>query len=73
MKIKTQVRAYEDVMSLPRAPKRKPKRPNILFRTLVRVLAIKDLIPAGFTFDKSDLSRAGKGPYLILMNQAPAT
>ena len=70
MNIKTQVKSYDEVMSLPRAKKRKPKRPNILFRTLVRVLAIKDLIPAKFTFDKSDLSRAGKGPYLILMNHS---
>lgn len=70
MKTKTLVRTYDEVMAMPRAAKRRPKRPNLLFRTLVRVLSAKDLIPAKFTFDKSDLARAGKGPYLILMNHS---
>ena len=70
MKTKTLVRTYDEVMAMPRTAKRRPKRPNLLFRTLVRVLSAKDLIPAKFTFDKSDLARAGKGPYLILMNHS---
>ena len=70
MKTKTLVRTYDEVMAMPRAEKRRPKRPNLLFRTLVRVLSVKDLIPAKFTFDKFDLARAGKGPCLILMNHS---
>ena len=68
MKIKTKVKSYDEVMALPRPKPLRLKRPNLFFRTLVRVLATKDLIPAKFTFDKTDLARAGKGPYLILMN-----
>lgn len=70
MKTKILVKPYDQVMALPRAAHKKPKRPNLLFRTLVRVLSVKDLIPAKFSFDKSDLARAGKGPYLILMNHS---
>lgn len=70
MKIKTVQKSYEEVMTLPPAKHHKPKRPNLFFRTLVRVLASKDLIPSGFKFTKEDLSRAGKGPYLILMNHS---
>ena len=70
MKTRMLAKPYDEVMSLPRATRKKPKRPNLLFRTLVRVLSAKDLIPANFSFDKSDLARAGKGPYLILMNHS---
>ncbi len=70
MKTKILKGTYDEVMALPRAVQKRPKRPNLLFRTLVRVLSVKDLIPAKFTFEKSDLSRAGKGPYLILMNHS---
>ena len=70
MKIKIKAKTYDEVMALPRPAAKKPKRPNILFRTLMRVLAIKDLIPAKFTYTKHDMEKAGKGPYLILMNHS---
>ena len=70
MKIRIVKKSYEEVIALPKPPHQKPKKPNILFRTLIRVLAIKDLLPAKFTYQKKDLERAGKGPYLILMNHS---
>ncbi len=70
MKTKVITKSYDEVMALPRPVARKPKKPNIFFRTLVRILATKDLIPAKFSYEASDLSRAGKGPYLILMNHS---
>lgn len=70
MKIKTKKMAYEKVMALPRPKCPKPKRPNIFFRTLVRLLAVKDLLPARFSYTKEDLRDAGRGPYLILMNHS---
>ena len=63
-------KSYDEVMALPRAPHKKPKKPNIFFRTLIRVLSAKDLIPIRFSFVKKDMERAGKGPYLILMNHS---
>ena len=63
-------KSYEQVVAMPRAPHKKPIRPNIFFRTLIRVLSAKDLIPIQFTHVKKDMERAGKGPYLILMNHS---
>ena len=70
MKIRIVKKSYEEVIALPKPPHQKPKKPNSLFRTLIRILAIKDLLPAKFTYQKKDLERAGKGPYLILMNHS---
>lgn len=61
---------YDEVVALPRVPHKKPKKPNFFFRTLIRVLSAKDLIPLDFSIVKKDLERAGKGPYLILMNHS---
>ena len=63
-------KSYEEVVALPHAPHKKPKRPNIFFRTLIRVLSAKDLIPIKFSIVREDMERAGKGPYLILMNHS---
>ena len=43
MKIKTKVLSYEQVMALPRSCHRKPMKPWLLLRLVVRVLAILDL------------------------------
>ena len=63
-------KSYDEVMALPRTPHKKPIRPNIFFRTLIRVLSAKDLIPIDFSIVRKDMERAGKGPYLILMNHS---
>ena len=70
MKTAFKKKSYEEVVAMPRAPHKKPKKPNIFFRTLIRVLSAKDLIPIRFTHKKVDIERAGKGPYLILMNHS---
>ena len=63
-------KSYDEVVALPRPPHKKPIKPNIFFRTLIRVLSAKDLIPIKFSFVKKDMEKAGKGPYLILMNHS---
>ena len=69
MKIKVRHMAYKDVMALPRAKHRQPKRPNILFRSLVRLLSQIDLWQTSFTYTK-DEGCDKDGPYLILMNHS---
>lgn len=69
MKIKARRMAYEDVLSLPKAKHKKPKRPNFLFRTLVRLLSQVDLWQTSFTYTK-DKDCDKDGPYLILMNHS---
>lgn len=63
-------KSYDKVAAMPRAPHKKPKKPNIFFRTLIRVLSAIDLIPLKFSYVKKDIERAGEGPYLILMNHS---
>ena len=63
-------KSYDEVVALPRAPHKKPIKPNIFFRTLIRILSAKDLIPIKFSHVKKDMEKAGKGPYLILMNHS---
>lgn len=72
MKIKTKKLSYDSVIKLRRPLHLRPKKPNIFFRTLVRVASDGDLKNANFTytFDKSERERAGDGPYLILMNHS---
>ncbi len=70
MKIKTKVLPYEQVMALPRPDHRLPVRPSLLLTTLVRLAAVRDLKQTRFTYRTRNMDRAGKGPYLILMNHS---
>lgn len=70
MKIKQIAKPYREVANI-KAPKhKKPKKPNILFRTLIRVASIPDLIFTRFKFTKERMEKAGNGPYFILMNHS---
>ncbi len=70
MKIKTKNADYAYVQSI-KPPKRKPlKKPCFLFRTIIRLLSIPDLWACKFTYKKVNMEKAGKGPYLILMNHS---
>ncbi len=70
MKIKTKKLSYEKAITLPRERHKKPIKPSMFFRTLIRVISVFDLIATKFTFSKIDMEKAGKGPYLILMNHS---
>ena len=70
MKIKTKKRTWAQVQNLPRPKHKKPIRPHPLFRTVVRVASIPDLIFARFSYEKVRMEAAGDGPWLILMNHS---
>lgn len=70
MKIKTKRLSYDEVMALPHAKHKDPKKPSILFRTIVRVASSFDLMSARFKYTRTDMGKAGKGPYLVLMNHS---
>jgi len=70
MKIKTVEMDYESVMALPRPKQFRHKKPNLFFRTLVRVLAEKDLKNTSFTFTARDMEKVQGKPCLILMNHS---
>lgn len=71
MKIKTKQLDYDQVMALQRPKRDKPIRPNILFRALIPILSLWELMKVRFTVEKVGMERLGrKEPCLILMNHS---
>ncbi len=71
MKIKVKKRAYEEVIAMEREKYKRPKKPNIFFRTLVNLLSRIDLIKVHFKYKKISMERLGKKePCLYLMNHS---
>ncbi len=70
MKIKVKDRPYAQVMALQRPRHRKPLRPHLFFRALIRVLAIPDLMSARFSYTTERMELVGDRPCLILMNHS---
>lgn len=71
MKIKTAAMKYEDVLALPEQKHEKPKRPGMLFRTLVKLLSAGDLRATDFTCRSIGMEKLGADePCLILMNHS---
>ena len=74
MKIKIIEKSYSDVISEHRAKKEKhlkPKRPNIFFRTLMKLAALPDLMATHFRCEKVGMERLGKKePAFFLMNHS---
>lgn len=71
MKIKTKQLPLRQVMALPRAPHRLPRRPNPLLSTAVRAASILELGQVRFSYTSADMERIGpKEPVLILMNHS---
>ena len=69
MKIKTIKKSYDEVMAMPKPEKFKPKRASFLFRTLVRIISLPDLIGAKFRII-GKLPPKKDGPFLVLMNHS---
>lgn len=71
MKIRSKPLTYEEVLALPIEKTRKPKRPNMVFRTLLKVLSAGDLKATDFTYQTFGMEKLGKDePCLILMNHS---
>ncbi len=70
MKIKTKPLAYDRAINLPKPKTFRPLKPNIFFRTLIRILSILDLHKANFTYTTERMDLIGNSPCLILMNHS---
>lgn len=70
MKVKMKRIDLETAKALPPYPRKKLKKPSMLFRILIRILSMGDLGATKFTFEKKRMELAGKGPYFILMNHS---
>lgn len=71
MNIKITKKSYEEVVALPKEAPFKPKKPNILFRTLLKLVSLPDLRATGFECKKIGMEKlAKKEPCLFLMNHS---
>ena len=62
---------YDIAMAKPRPKRRKPVKPNMFWRTLIRVLTVFNLAGCGVTYTKERMELLGKKePCLILMNHS---
>ena len=69
--VKTTIKTmdYDQVMALPRPAHKKPRRPNLFWRTLIRVLSFFGMLGSGFRYESRDMDLLDrKEPCLILMN-----
>ena len=71
MKIKVKNLSFDDVQKIPPRKMKKPLKPGIFWRFLIKTLAKSDLKATNFTYRKIDMERLGKKePCLILMNHS---
>lgn len=71
MKIKIIDKSYNDVVSIPKKKNKKPLRPNLFFRTLMRLVSIPDLKKTKFSLERVGMEKLGKRePALYLMNHS---
>ena len=71
MKIKTKTLPYEVVASLQPKKHERPIKPGILFRTLLKIVSIPDLLATKFTYEKIGMEKLKKNePCLYLMNHS---
>ena len=74
MKIKVTKRPYRQIIDEYNAKKNthvKPKRPNIFFRTLMRLVSIPDLLATRFSYEEIGMEKLQKDePAFMLMNHS---
>ena len=71
MKTKVYDKSYDEVMAMPRRKHQKPIKPNILFRSLMLVASLPDIIATRFKANKIGMERLGKNePAFFLMNHS---
>lgn len=71
MKIKVRELSLEQVRALPAEPHHRPKKPSMLFRTLLKTLSAGELKDVHFKLETVGMERLGKDePALFLMNHS---
>ena len=71
MKIKTRKLSYEEVLKIEGKKLKKPKKPNMLFRVLLKLVSLPDLLSVKFKANKINLDKLNKKEQcFILMNHS---
>ena len=69
MKTTVKTMDYDKVMALPRPKHRKPIKPHMFWRVLIRALTVIGMMGTGFRYETEGFEKIGKDePCLILMN-----
>lgn len=67
----TENKTYDQVAALPKRKHQKPIKPNIFWRTLLKVVSLPAMIKTGFKCEKIGMEKLKKNePALILMNHS---
>ena len=71
MKTKVINKSYDEVMAIPHEKHQKPIKPNILFRTLLKLVSLPDIILTGFKCKRIGMEKLGKNEAaFFLMNHS---
>ena len=71
MKIKLIEKSYDEVMALPTEEHQFPKKPNIFWRTVMKIAGLPDLLGSDFKCEKVGMERLERGEAcLMLMNHS---
>ena len=71
MKIKLIKKSYDEILEMKRKKYTRPKKPSILFRTLLKIVSAPDLKRVNFKYEKIGMEKLGKAePALFLMNHS---
>ncbi len=71
MKIKVTDKSFAEVMELPKRKHEKPIKPNIFWRTVLKLVSLPAVIKTGFKCKRIGMERLGKNePALVLMNHS---
>ncbi len=70
MKIVLKKKSYDAVMAMKPPKIHKPQKPNLFWRTLLKLLSAGVLRGEQFSYTMEGMEKAGNGPFLILMNHS---
>lgn len=71
MKIKVIEKSYDEVMALKKQKHKKPIKPSLFFRTLLKLVSVPDLTATHFHHSKIGMEKLGRDePALFLMNHS---
>lgn len=71
MKIKVRNKSWSEISEIPKPKHKKPARPSITLKILIRILSIFDLVPVSFKYKKVGMDKLRRREScLILMNHS---
>ncbi len=70
MKIKTKHISFSDFQKIKTPKHRRPQKPWWILGLVIRIISIPELLATRFSVKRVNMEKAGRGPWLILMNHS---